>query len=208
MTRRSQVVLTLVAGLLLALGAGVLSAQGTSRAPAPCGAGGPGTVYDDHEVRVFTREVSEANERIVACSHISGHRTKLGQDNFDLYAENIDHISAPGRWLGYAILRGYKEGSAARACALRIRDGKRRCNDAQAVFGLGATRAGSVAWMTYRGSFISDYPECCAVYKRDAGSEDAVLLDQGPDIDGNSFAVGGRHIYWMNAGEPKSATMP
>jgi hypothetical protein len=95
-----------------------------------------------------------------------------------------------------------------RACVLRLRKGKPRCSLGLVVLGLGATRAGSVAWITADGVYPTEDPICCAVYKRDAGSEDAVKLDSGADIDRSSFAVGGRHIYWTKAGTPQSATMP
>ncbi|MEA2307882.1 MAG: hypothetical protein QOI65_168, partial [Thermoleophilaceae bacterium] len=182
-------------------------ANSTSRPPARCSATGSQTLYDDQEVRVFTREITETEGRTVACSHINGRRTKLAQDSFDLYNEYVDHISAPGRWLGYSVLRGYKEHSGGRACILRLKTGKRRCKPALPVLGLGATRVGSLAWLTYDGVDFDGEPIGRAVYKWDVGAEDAVKLDSGDDIDPDSFAVGGQRIYWTKAGEPKSATM-
>jgi hypothetical protein len=208
MTRRSQFALTLFAGLLVALGVGVLSAQGTSRPPAPCGAGGPGTVYDDPEVRVFTRELNDEVERTVACSHLNGHRTRLSQDVEDTAWQHVENVTAPGGFLGYSVLIGWKNASSGKACILRIKTGARRCTYGAHVWGLGATRAGSLAWLANDPVNDDGDGVCCSVYKRDAGSKDVVKLDTGSDIEKDSFAVGGTRIYWTKGGETKSATMP
>ncbi|MEA2352479.1 MAG: hypothetical protein QOJ14_893 [Thermoleophilaceae bacterium] len=184
------------------------NADSTTRPPARCSATGSQTLYDDAEVRVFTREVTDYVERTVACSHLNGHRTKIAQDAGDSVNAYVEHITAPGGWLGYSVHIDGESTGTGKACVLRIRTGKRRCTRGLQVLGLGATRAGSVAWLAYEGVDSGGGTFCCQVYKRDAGAEDAVTLDQGPNINRDSFAVGGGHIYWMDAGQPRSATMP
>jgi hypothetical protein len=208
MTRRSRIGLTLFAGLLLALGVGVLTAQGTSKALAPCGAGGPGTIYDDHEVRVFEKEQG-AEVRTVVCSHINGHRYRIAHYPVDGLSRAVDIVSAPGRYLGYSVLLAGNGGSlTGKACVLRLKDGERSCTSGQQVLGLGATRKGSLAWLAYDRLDEENGLVCCAVYEREWEAAKAAKLDSGPDIEKGTFAVGGNRIYWTKAGEPKSATMP
>jgi hypothetical protein len=208
MTRRSQLALALFAGLLLALGVGVLSAQGTSKALAPCDAGGPGTIYDDHEVRVFEKE-QEADVRSVICSHINGHRYRVAHYSLDGLSRSIDIVSAPGRWVGYSVLKVEADAAlSGKACVLRLKDGERHCTSGLQVLSLDATRKGSVAWLAYDRRDPVNGLICCAVYEREQDADKAVKLDSGPDIEKSSFAVGGTRIYWTKAGQPKSATMP
>jgi hypothetical protein len=187
----------------------VQEAHSTSRAPASCSATGSQTVYDDAEVRVFTRWLNGDIERTVACSHLTGRRVRLAQNSSDESSEAVSHLSARGRWLGYAVEEGFKEGiDTGRACIANLKTGKRRCTHGLPVLGLEATRAGSYAWLAYSGLDPQTDPVCCTVFERDAGASDAVVLDSGPDIEKDSFAVGGHHIYWTKAREPRSAAMP
>ena len=198
----------LVAVLAIAvLGVGAAAALGTSKAPAPC-RGGSGTLYDDHEVRVFTRELPDGRTRTVACSRLNGHRSRLAQDQSDTLLRYVAHISAPGRWLGFSRVTYDSGGSGAAACIVRIRDGKHHCTPNAGVLGLGATRAGSLAWLALDGYDPDGNGICCTVFKRDAGTNHVTKLDSGADIERDSFAVAGHRAYWTKAGQPQSAQLP
>ena len=201
----SRIAPAVTACFLLALGIGVLSAHGTSKAPARCGAGGPGTVYDDPEVRVFTQEVTDFEERTIACSHINGRRTRLAQDRGKSVNRYVENVTAPGTYLGFSV--DVQARGTGKACIVNIQKGTRNCRTGLRVLGLGATRAGSLAWLTYDRVDNEGHPICCAVYEKEQGAE-VKQLDSGPDIEQDSFAVGGNRIYWTKAGEPQSATMP
>jgi hypothetical protein len=189
----------------------VQDAHGAGRHHGKCSARGSQTVFQDSRTRVFTRTSRDDADvqRTVACVLADGRRFKLAQDGVDLtHTERVSRLSTVGRWLGYAVTYGEHTGvDTGSACALNLRTGKRRCGDGPPVLGIGVSRAGSLAWLTYQRLDEGDFA-CCQVNKLDAGAQTAVSLDSGSDIDKDSFAVGGRHIYWTKAGSPQSATMP
>ena len=190
----------LLAGAALALAAGSPAAQ-----PRSCTVPGSRTVYANTEVRVFTRvDPSDFTTRTVACRKLDGARFKLAQDRRDYTQEKVEHFSRAGRRLGYAVLVNGRSATTGRACALNLDSGRRRCAGTLLVRGIGITPAGSIAWL----ADVGMDERCCTVRKLDAGATQQVELDFGFDIDRASFAVGGTHIYWTKAGQPKSATMP
>ena len=190
----------------------VQDAHGAGRHHGRCFPPRSQTVFRDTRVRVFTRVSDDDPDvaRTVACVLADGRRYKLAEDGVDLsHTERVGRVSVVGRWLGYAVTYGeHTSFDRGWPCALSLRTGRRRCGGGLPVLGMGISRAGSLAWLTFEGVSSGGDPYCCEVYEWDAGAEDPVTLDQGPDINRDSFAVGGRFVYWTDAGEPRSAMMP
>ena len=206
MSRWLLVSVALLAGLLI-----VQNAHAAGKHHGKCSAPGSHTVFQDSRTRVFTRTSADDPDvqRTVACRLADGRRFKLAEDGGgESHIDRVSNLSAVGRWLGYAVTQEERARvDTGSACALNLRTGKRRCGGNHPMIGVGVSRAGSLAWMTYE-SLDEGELACCQVYELGAGAEKAVLLDQGPDIEKDSFAVGGHRIYWTKAGAAKSATMP
>jgi hypothetical protein len=70
------------------------------------------------------------------------------------------------------------------------------------VTDLELTRSGAVAWIVHN-RFLR--PPTLEVHKVDADGD--AILATGGDIDARSLALSGNRIYWLQAGQPKTATL-
>jgi len=72
------------------------------------------------------------------------------------------------------------------------------------VTDLELTSGGAVAWIVSGRPNNDGY---FSIQKADGTAPGKVVLDEGPTIDPDSLAIGGNRIYWVNAGQPRSAIL-
>ena len=172
----------------------------------PCSLGGSYTLYRDDAVRIYEKAFDDDTRyETYACLYAVDRRRRIAEFDEWYGGESLALVSVRRPRIAYTVSGGNKaEGTYGFVCILNLRTGHRHCEltDDGGGLGVGLTRRGSIAWM--------DAPQgaCCTVHKLDAGRAKPVVLDSGTDIDRDSFAVGGRHVYWTKAGSPRSSTMP
>jgi hypothetical protein len=196
--------------LLLVLAAGAAVSQASHyRAKAPaCSLHGSRTLYRDASVRVYAKDSADGEDTYYyACLFSANRRVRIetgggpADPYFGTYVA-MEHLHAAPPFIAVHFIEAQK-GTAytTPVQVIDLRTGKKRlAYSVNPVTGVGLTARGSVAWM-YAGTTFE-------VHKLDAGAKDPVLLDSGPEVDGTSFAVGGTHVYWRNAGVTRAATMP
>jgi hypothetical protein len=202
---------TIAVAVTVAVLAGAAWSQAANRGHrSPCSLSGSFTLYQDTRLRVYEKYFDGGErQETYACLNAANKRRKLAEFDDLFGGESVDVIRVRAPWIAYSLLGGSKGGGTwGYACVLNLRSGQRWCEptDDYAVLGLGLTRAGSFAWMDSR--YDATPGHSLSVHKLDAERHQAVRLDTGHDIDPDSFAVGGHHIYWTKAGAPQSATMP
>ena len=195
--------------LLLVLAAGAAVSQASHyRAKAPaCSLRGSRTLYRDASVRVYAKDSADGEDTYYYACLFSANRRE-DRDGRRPGGPVLRHLRRDGApsygapFIAVHFIEAQK-GTAytTPVQVIDLRTGRKRlAYSVNPVTGVGLTARGSVAWM-YAGNTYE-------VHKLDAGAKDPVLLDSGPEVDGTSFAVGGTHVYWRNAGVTKSATLP
>ena len=169
------------------------------------------TIYQSPEVRLFYVIDANFTEHQFACSRDTNRRFSMGV----VYEDDSDYIfdfRERGPWLAFLDHWSTKYGNEGMAlAALNLRTGRWNTGGERGfnvIHGYGLTRRGSIAWIEssdpeYGGSDAGVYK----VHEQVAG-HDPVVLDSGPDVDPESLAVGGRHVYWVRAGAVRTAPIP
>jgi hypothetical protein len=196
---------------LLVLAGGTLSEAAHHAKPPPCSLKGSRTIYRDRAVRIYVKtSADKERETRYGCLLSRDKRVRLAESSAVAtgtgdYFVTLAHMYVAPPFIGYyfdAAQRGV--GYAGPVVVVDLRTGSRRQRQAYPpVVGLGLTSQGSLAWMDAPPG-VGGY----AVRKFDASAQGSVTLDSGGDIDPDSFAVGGTHVYWMKAGAPQTAPMP
>lgn len=207
--KRAIALVLVVSGMLVVTGPGTQADYGVPthrhKGP-PCSLSGSTTIYQDETVRVYYKYDADYSLNSYACLYQAGKRRLIFQTPED-WADSLDLIQRRGHRIAFWDFGGGKYGNTwSFVCVFDVGPGKLRCSTARDyVKGVGLTPAGSVAWLEAPTELTGGRSY---VRKRDARAKHPVLLDSGADIDPDSFAVGGHHIYWTRAGAPQSATMP
>jgi hypothetical protein len=188
--------------LVAALGLAA-AAVGTAASPPPrCALRGSRTLYRDSHVRVYERRSSDGEvTSTFACLLAKNKRVRIADAHApdELVTLEQLHVAAP--FVAYDRRETNKELAADRVEVVDLRTGAKRGRAAtDRVTGVAVSHRGSLAWM--------DAPDGYAVHVLAADAGQAAVLDGGPDVEGSSFASAGRHVYWLRAGQPRTASMP
>jgi hypothetical protein len=207
--RMAPVLVLVLSGMLVVTEPGTQADYGApkhSHEGPPCSLRGSTSLYQDTVVRVYSKRDAADNLNRYACLYPAAKRRLIFQTPADATG-HLTYVQRQGHRIAFW---DHGEGRCcdtwSYVCVFDARSGKLRCSAAfDAVNGVGLTPGGSIAWLeaptelTGRTSYVR---------KWDAGARQSVILYSGADIDPTSFAVGGRHIYWIKAGSPQSASMP
>jgi hypothetical protein len=77
--------------------------------------------------------------------------------------------------------------------------------DNSSVLDWEATRAGGIAWIQQNKEPFGPLDPALQVFKHDRGGQ--ALLDSGTQVTSDSLALSASTLYWMNAGQARSATL-
>lgn len=174
----------------------------------PCSLRGSKTVHQDRDVRVYTKYYRDFEEKDrYACLLQLDRRVRLGRwyppDNS---WEHFDHLEVAAPYIAFHDLTCFKaDCDAAYVHVVDLRTGAIRGDFAGNIGGLAVTKAGSAAWLDW---ICGNQDSPCVRELDPTANFKSVILDSGREIDGTSFAFGGRRVYWTKAGVPKSATLP
>jgi hypothetical protein len=210
MLRPSRHVAALAALLLALVAAGPAQAAKPKprRAAAPaCAVRGSTTVALDPQARVYVlARRGESDQHDVFGCLLRGGRTFRLDSWFSCGCSRGDE-AAPQVWLRGTVVAvnhyscppdptlGACAGSA-RTVDLRTRRTLRAASTGSAVAALVIGPRGAFAYVSAGG----------AVAKADADGA-GIVLENGSGIDASSLAVGGRWVYWMRAGAPRSTRL-
>jgi hypothetical protein len=176
-----------------------------------CARKGSKTIYASPRVRVY-EIYRDYNAHRFACLRATNRRFDLGSTS-DGYSSSFDEFEERGPWLGF--LGGWStkyDSEGMDVAALNLRTGRGTNSGINQVFNIvhawGLTRRGSIAWVQSSDpEYGTSDPTVNSVYARAVGAKTR-LLDSGPDIERASLAVGGKHVYWVKAGQVQSAVLP
>jgi hypothetical protein len=153
-------------------------------------------------VRVFTKHVNRSDP-VFVCARESRRSLRIGDRDPDTPAA-VDSFVIAGTMVGfhrYACDRG----GLCRMHVVVVNARKRTTVHRSAAMegflrSLVLAPSGSVAWI--RASGLADQLSVGVI---DASGER--LIDQGPDIDPGSLALGTGHLYWLDGGQPQAAQL-
>jgi hypothetical protein len=207
---RTRITRTLpaVAGLALALTAGVVPADAAAAKPAkrpkPC----PTTRADQRttEAVAYTRPVGgyDTQRGVFGCHLKTRRRTLLGV--YERGSDSIgDETGAPPKlWLS-----GRHAALASEACSTDPTLGRTTCSHRLTVTDLRSSRtrhmaAAEVAGLLLKPNGSLAYVDSAADLTR-VDKTGTTVVDTGAGIDPDSLASDGRHLYWLQDGQPRVA---
>jgi hypothetical protein len=185
---------------VFALGAASPAAGRTRHRPNPCSAGT--TVARSPDIRVFRKHTLQGTYSY-ACASGQRRALRLGAFDPDTPA-GVDTFVIAGQMLGYHEF-SCDHGALCdmRVVVTNVRTRTRifaSTNVEGLIRGLVVAPSGAAAWI--RASTLGTGAH---VTKFDAAGEQN--LDDGLTIDQRSLALGGDHIYWLDDGQPRTATL-
>lgn len=183
------------------LTAATLAGSAASKQPSRACAGGV-TLNSGPKVRVFKKR-SGGQTVVYACAAGSHHAMKLGE--VDPYTPaGVDTFIVAGAMVGYHRFVCDHGGLCQMSVIVinaRTRTRVRASSSAEGFLSsLVVAPNGSAAWVR-----ASDLGADLFVTKVDSGGEQ--VLDEGPSIDASSLALGGDHLYWLDAGQARTAKL-
>lgn len=191
-------------GLALVLGAGAPAASDAAKR-GKCAMKGSKTIVRDSRARVFYVRRSQT---YYGCLYRTGRKRELPTYDYDA----VDGFVLRSPYLAFE--GGTTGGSMSTGDLWRmnLRTGKRQVVDTtgesfaggSSVEGVLLTRRGAMVWIRETWSYDE---RTVSVEKYDAAGEET--LDPGPNVAVGSLALtpSGRRVYWMNAGEPRTAVL-
>jgi hypothetical protein len=203
--------------LVLAALAAVLAAVPPTPAAArrDCATAGV-TIAANARARVFQRTDKEGLRVSYACLLPRGRVYRLSRHDDVNASETLGRLTLAGRHVGFA--RSGCDGPFGEYCATQVkvrdlRTGKvvRAAKAYEAlsysfeVSDLALAPNGDVAWISF--SEDPDYPTDVREVRAATSARGSVLLDSGADVGPRSLAMAGRRVYWIRAGEPRSALL-
>jgi hypothetical protein len=174
-----------------------------------CARAGSETIYASPRVRVY-RVHRNGGEQRFACLRWVNRRFAIGRVDAD-HASALCCFEERHNWLGFINENGTRSvAQHLHWVAVNLRSGVTNTSSDLFHHGWrhGLSQRGTLAWIEqpvpwagHSGSPVK------SVYVRIVGAKRR-LLDSGSDIALGSLAVGGRHVYWVKAGQVQSAIVP
>ena len=196
---------TAAAGIAAALAIAPAAPADAASKRRTCAAKGSKTVVSNKHVRVYKRGWPPYH----ACWRRTGRRRQLWTYDYD----SVGPFRLRGEYVAYIGIGPPATATGDDIWVVNVRTGKERVLEFAAsrggesyewIWDFVLGRSGAVAWIHERSAFDG---ESWSVQKWSRSGR--LTLDPGPAVERGSLALtpSGRRVYWINAGEPRSARL-
>lgn len=147
----------------------------------------------------------------------SGHISKLGKELEHIYGEGPTErrpIALAGRYVAYAVVgcTGTPQcPGSENVTRVNVKSGRRLTGEGGTVDDIVVTSGGAVAWIEKAikptaAGLESGIPEVKTASTK-AGFKNPTTLAASSSIESHTLALAGDHLYWSEAGQPRTATI-